>query len=243
MADSAVPHAGGPPNPPVSGPPTQHARGPLRWAGRTIALLLAGGLVALLVYGVAARSPDTTIDDSLADGKPTPAPAFTLDVLQRGDPGPALVPELAEPLRDGRLSVAELRGTPFVLNLWASWCDPCRAEAPFLERGWRDARRRGVLFLGLDQQDVEEDARAFIRAFDVSYPNVRDPGDRTARSYGATGLPETFFVDARGRIVGHVIGAIVGDDQMSAGIEAAATGRVLGAERGGELKRRAGPEG
>jgi cytochrome c biogenesis protein CcmG, thiol:disulfide interchange protein DsbE len=227
----------------VADPAPPHAGGPLRWAGRAIAVVLAGGLVALLIYGVAARSPDTTIDDSLAEGKPTPAPAFTLDVLQRGEPGPRLAAELSGALGDGRLSVAELRGTPFVLNLWASWCDPCREEAPFLERGWRDARRRGVLFLGLDQQDVEEDARAFMRAFDVSYPNVRDPGDDTARSYGATGLPETFFVDARGRIVAHVIGAIVSDDQMSAGIEAAATGRVLGAERGGELKRRRGPEG
>lgn len=227
MADSAPPHTGG----------------PLRWAGRGIALVLAGGLVALLVYGVVARSPDTTIDDSLAEGKPTPAPAFTLDVLQRGQPGRELAADLSAPLSDGRLSVAELRGTPFVLNIWASWCDPCREEAPFLERGWRDARRRGVLFLGLDQQDVEEDARAFMKAFAVSYPNVRDPGDDVARSYGATGLPETFFVDARGRIVGHVIGAIVSDQQLSAGIEAAATGRVVGAEQGGDRKRRKGPEG
>ena len=222
-------------------PAPEHAPGPLRWAGRAIAVLLAGGLVALLVYGVASRSPDTRIDDSLAEGRPTPAPGFTLDVLRRGTPGPRLGAVVSRAAADGRLSVAELKGTPFVLNIWASWCSPCRDEAPILERGWAEARRRGVLVVGLDQQDVEEDARAFMDAFKVSYPNVRDPGDDTARSYGATGLPETFFVDARGRIVGHVIGALTSDDQMTTGIEAARTGQVVGAERGGDLRRRASP--
>ena len=78
-------------------------------------------------------------------------------------------------------------------------------------------------------------ARAWIDEFGVTYPQVRDPSDRTARSYGATGLPETYFIDARGRVVGHVIGQIT-PEQLMAGVEAARSGRLLGARAGGERR-------
>jgi cytochrome c biogenesis protein CcmG/thiol:disulfide interchange protein DsbE len=120
-----------------------------------------------------------------------------------------------------------------VLNFWASWCIPCREEAPTLERAWRRARAAGILFLGLNMQDFPEDARAFMREFDNTYLNVRDQSNGVARDWGVTGIPETFFITARGRVVGHVIG-VVSAAQLRHGIESARRGRPLGSLKGGD---------
>jgi cytochrome c biogenesis protein CcmG, thiol:disulfide interchange protein DsbE len=202
---------------------------------RALGVLVAAGFVALLVYGVLAQSPDTTIDDGLADGRSTSAPGFELDVLEPGSVPDALRPVVDRAAADGRIALRELRGTPVVLNFWASWCDPCRSEAPVLERGWRAAGRDRVLFLGLDMQDVSDDARDFLRELRVTYPNVREGGKEVARRYGATGLPETYFISARGEVVGHVIGAIE-DSQLRDGVRAARAGRPRPLGRGGETR-------
>lgn len=211
------------------------ARG-LRWFGRAVAIAVAVSFVALLAYGLATKSDDTRIDDALADGRPIAAPAFDLDVLQRGD-APA-GSRLAAALADGKLSLRELRGSPVVLNFWASWCVPCREESPDLQRQWRATRAAGVVVLGLDMQDITGDARDFIREFRLTYPMVREGGNATARRYGTTGIPETFFISAAGQVVGHVIG-VASPDQLRLGVAAARAGRPLGVEEGGE--RRTGP--
>jgi cytochrome c biogenesis protein CcmG/thiol:disulfide interchange protein DsbE len=180
--------------------------------------------VALFAYGLIARAPIDSIDAGLASGHPRSAPAFDLSVLERGDAGRAFA--------DGRLALRELRGRPLLLNLWASWCDACRLEMPLLARTWAADRRHRVLFIGVDQQDVSSDARAFLAHFRVRYPTIRDPGADAARAYGATAVPETFFVSAWGRVVGHVIGAI-NAEQLSAGMRAARLGRQVGVVQGG----------
>ena len=135
-----------------------------------------------------------------------------------------LPPRLAEPVTrataDRRVGLDELRGTPVVLNFWASWCIPCRVEAPLLQRSWTEHGTEGVLFLGLNMQDARQDARDFVAEFDQTFPNVRDPDNATARAWGVSGLPETFFIRLDGRVVGHVIG-VVSRQQLENGIQSA----------------------
>lgn len=109
-----------------------------------------------------------------------------------------------------------------------------------LEAAWRRQGADGALIVGVNQQDITDDARAFLDEYSVTYLNVRDQGNGVARSYGATGLPETFFIDRAGRVVGHVIG-VVSDADLRAGIDAARAGRAAGARSGGE--RRSTPGG
>jgi cytochrome c biogenesis protein CcmG, thiol:disulfide interchange protein DsbE len=206
---------------------------PLRFLAPAVGLAVLVGLIALLAYGVIARNPNTTIDDSLARNEPIAAPSYDLAVLRRGTLGARLQGRLARALADGRVADSELRGTPYVLNLWASWCVPCRDEAPVLVREWRRARPRGVLFVGIDMQDADEDAGAFMDHFGVDYLNLRDPTNKTLRRFGATGIPETWFMSARGEIVNHVIGVVTAA-QLRAGIAAAVTGRPEAARQGGD---------
>jgi cytochrome c biogenesis protein CcmG, thiol:disulfide interchange protein DsbE len=204
----------------------------LRRLPRLALIVLAALLIALLAYGLEVKKPDDSIDQRLAEGRSAPAPGFSLELLERGTlPGP-LRKAVGPALADGKLSLEELRGTAAALNFWASWCSPCRDEAPLLERGWRRWGRRGVLFLGLDMQDLSGDARGFLRDLGVTYPSVRDPVRDVARDYGATGIPETYFVSSQGRVVAHVVG-VISKRQLDAAAAAALAGEPLGRRRGG----------
>lgn len=204
-----------------------------RWIVRGLAVTVPVTFVALLAYGVMAQAPNTTIDDNLSRGHAVVAPSFRLAVLERGSLGPVLAPRLARVFDRPAVALSDLRGTPIVLNIWASWCVPCQQEAPTLERAWsQQARPRGVLFLGLDMQDVTTDGQTFMRHYGVDYPNIRDPGNDIPRAYGATGVPETFFISAQGRIAGHISG-VGTSQQFAAGISAALSGRARGAFAGG----------
>ena len=198
-------------------------------------LAIVGVVVAfigLLAYGLISKAPNDSIDQSLAHNRPAPAPGFELPVLARGELGPSLSPRLAPAIADGRVSLSELRGIPVVLNFWASWCVPCRQEAPILEEAWRRYGPQGVLFVGLDMQDLTTDARRFIANFHNTYLNIRDQGSDTAHNWGVTGVPETFFISPASKVVGHVIG-VVTPMQLSDGIAASKAGRAVGTLTGG----------
>jgi cytochrome c biogenesis protein CcmG/thiol:disulfide interchange protein DsbE len=118
--------------------------------------------------------------------------------LAVGDPVPDReLPVLGGP---GRGEIADYRGHWVLVNLWASWCTPCRREAPLLDRFARRHRSRNLQVLGIDVQDNSEDALAFLREFRVGYPQLRSVGDERSAAFGSTGVPENFLVDPRGEL-------------------------------------------
>jgi cytochrome c biogenesis protein CcmG/thiol:disulfide interchange protein DsbE len=117
------------------------------------------------------------------------------------------------------VSLEAWRGKVVVVNFWASWCKPaCYEEAPVLERAWRTYRDRGLVVVGVDMQDTPEAARAFIRQFQLSFPNAPDDGGKVAVEYGVYGVPETFFVDRAGTIRAKHVGAVT-DEVIRATLE------------------------
>jgi thiol-disulfide isomerase/thioredoxin len=136
--------------------------------------------------------------------------------LQRGLDGSAAgaeggqAPEIAATTLDGsRFSTAAAAGHPVVINFWASWCGPCRAEQPELNALHDRYSKRGVVFAGVDLRDDDASARAFVTEFKVPYPSVTDDGP-LAGAYNVAAPPETVVIDARGKIVKRLLGTTVG---------------------------------
>lgn len=172
---------------------------------QALAIGLVLALLGLLVWTVVYGGEGSRLVAAIKRGERPAAPAFSLPVIwNRPHTWPARV---RPALEDGTVALGELRGTPVVLNFWASWCIPCKEEAPFLAASAR-AHRRDVAFLGIDIQDFESDARRFLDKLDVPYPSIRDGTPTTHKAYGLTGVPETYYVDAEGRIVEHAVGAV-----------------------------------
>ncbi len=126
--------------------------------------------------------------------------------LEIGDAVPtAAIPRLEG---EGSESLADYRGRWVLVNFWASWCLPCRAESPELEEFQR--RHGGPRFtvLGIDTQDLSDDARAFVEKYGLSYPQLRDGNGDIADEYGTTGVPETFLVDPAGKLRVRAVGLV-----------------------------------
>ena len=97
--------------------------------------------------------------------------------------------------------LSDFLGQVVVLNFWASWCVPCRDEAPILEGLWQQYRTQDVVVIGIAYADNERDSLAFINEFGITYPNGADLGTRISEEYRITGVPETFVIDQNGEIV------------------------------------------
>ena len=131
-----------------------------------------------------------------------PAPDFELPVIGH---------------KDSTISLSSLKGQVVVLNFWASWCLPCRDEAPGLRSAWEGSRgQQGVLFLGVNEMDDEGGAQAFQREFHVTYPSVFDPAASLAADYGFFGLPVTYVIDARGVMRYRFAGSVTESDLVDA---------------------------
>jgi cytochrome c biogenesis protein CcmG/thiol:disulfide interchange protein DsbE len=179
------------------------------WAVTLGAALLCGALLVVLLKGFG-RDPHEV--PFRLSGKP--ATPFTLRALDSGKP----------------VSLEQFRGRPVVINFWASWCGPCRQEHPVLEWGAKEFGGQAQ-FLGIVFEDTEENAREFLQQMGASFPQLVDPRSRISVDYGVAGVPETYFIDANGVIMGKHVGPI--DPQtlanrireLSAGAASAATAR------------------
>lgn len=211
-----------------------NARGRSRLLAIT-ALAAVSALLALLFFGLSSSGSDDQVRVALEERRAIAAPGFALDVLTEGSLPPRLRASWERASADRRIELSELVGVPIVLNFWASWCNPCRTEAPVLEQGWKKDGAAGVLYLGLDMQDLSGDAVEFVREFEITYPTIRDPGREVADRYGTTGIPETFFIDADGKLVAQAVGAVE-PHLLEVGVDAARSGRVAGILQGGEQR-------
>ncbi len=150
-----------------------------------IAIAVLGALLAgLLVYGVAKQGDDRSLDRAVREGKRPPAPDHVLPKLTGS----------------GTQSLASYRGKVVFLNFFASWCGPCIDEAPVLH-DFEQSLGSNATILGVAFQNYAPRARAFLRKHDLTYPSLRDDKLQLAGEYGTVALPETFVIDARGRIV------------------------------------------
>lgn len=181
---------------------------------RTIVAIVVGvgvaAVIALLVVGLLNRGVGDRIDDALADGERPEAPSASLPLLVDH---PDLGPEGTE------VTLEQFQGQPVIVNFWASWCVPCRTEAPLLEGIWDDYKDRGVVVLGVDTQDLTDNAREFIDEVGMTYPSVRDGTDGTERDFEVTGVPETFVVDRDGLIALHFRGPVENPAQITTALE------------------------
>jgi cytochrome c biogenesis protein CcmG/thiol:disulfide interchange protein DsbE len=165
-------------------------------------LLLAVGLVAVVVVVVVGLG-QAGGDDGTAEAPasmtraevqaPLPGQPAALRALhaRSGELVPGGLDRFEEELR-------ELRGTPVVVNLWASWCGPCRFEIPFIQRQFREHGTE-VAFLGVNSDDSDDGARRMVRDLPMPYPSVVDPRAQLAGRLGARGLPVTVFYDREGK--------------------------------------------
>ena len=164
------------------------------------------GKVAYTIVGVAVVAFFLLLSYGLLSG-PGSAPL---------NEGPA--PDFSLQLLDGdQLSLTSLPDQVIVVNFWGSWCEPCREEAPILEKVWQEYQGQDVIFIGIAYKDTEGKARAFLDEFDITYPNALDPGNRVARAYRVQGVPETFFIK-NGEITSLYIGPLT-EDQLVTRIE------------------------
>lgn len=151
---------------------------------QAVFVLIFVGVIGTLSF----RLWDTNVNDHRVDGM---APDFTFTTFE-GE----------------TISLADLKGKGVVLNFWASWCDPCHEEAALLEAAWRREKDQGIVFIGLDYLDQEPAAKAYLDQYEISYPNGPDLQSQVARRYRIKGVPETYFIDAEGKITKTIIGQI-----------------------------------
>ena len=165
---------------------------PLKLGAQALAMLAVGILASLLVWKLTHQTSPPKVG--------APAPAFSLPRLTG----------------TGDLSLSSFRGKTVVLNFFASWCHPCKREAPDLESVWRHYRSDGLVVLGVDSGDTRGAARDFLSAHGVTYPIVFDPEQTLALGpYAVPGLPVTYVLNAQGRIVGNPLYGPVSDSGNS----------------------------
>lgn len=163
---------------------------PARFSTSTLVMLgMVLAIVAVIGYAMIDR------ERKKATPKQGPAPAFEVTMY-----------DFAFMARSGEtVSLASLRGQAIVINFWASYCVPCQREAAMLQAVWNDYKDRGVIFLGINTEDPQQDALDYLVEYGITYPNAPDRGEKMESAYRITGIPETFVISTRGEIVQHFL--------------------------------------
>ncbi|MGO9973890.1 MAG: TlpA disulfide reductase family protein [Solirubrobacteraceae bacterium] len=155
----------------------------------TIPLILSGAavaLLALLAFGLIGQGTNSSIDAQVARGDYPPTPNYAMSL-------PVLGASATE-------SLSDLRGKVVLVNIFASWCPPCAAEAPLLEQAQRLLTAHGGTVLGVTYQDNSSDSESFMRQYHLTYPVLRDVSGDFSRGLGTVGVPESFVINRSGRI-------------------------------------------
>jgi cytochrome c biogenesis protein CcmG/thiol:disulfide interchange protein DsbE len=150
-----------------------------------IAVLVAVAIVGLLVFGLLQKG-----NSRLAVGEMAPSPEL---------------PRLGEP---GKGSLKEYRGKWVLVNFWASWCEPCRDEAPALAKFQSEHGGRNFTVVGIDTQDISDDGLAFAKEYGLSYPLLHDGGGDNGHEFGTTGVPENYLLEPNGKLAWDTAGPV-----------------------------------
>jgi cytochrome c biogenesis protein CcmG/thiol:disulfide interchange protein DsbE len=171
---------------------------------RAAAVACVVALLGLLVWDLAHQN-GPGIAAKVDKGKIVPAPKLDLPRLSGS----------------GNLDLASFRGKVVVVNFWQSACYPCKLEARDVAAAARKWSGKGVVFVGVNAQDLKRPARDFVKRYGITYPNVRDALGTTWPKWGVTAVPETFFIDRRGRVVPPHIAHQATAEELEAGIRRA----------------------
>lgn len=151
-----------------------------------IVFVAVAALLGLLAYGVFLKQGGNKYDNALAEGKRLPA--TVREVRRLND--------------EGTTSIADYRGKVVLLNFWASWCEPCKAESPAIERAYRKYKDKGLVVLGADVDDLSGDANKFIIENKLTYPILRYTSANATKDFGTKRMPESFIIDREGNVAG-----------------------------------------
>jgi cytochrome c biogenesis protein CcmG/thiol:disulfide interchange protein DsbE len=195
---------------------------------RTAANRLRGATIALVATLALALAACGGSDDELDPGSAANAPDYTAVLADAPPKLAALYGEGDGALRDGGAAALDaelerLRGTPVVINKWASWCGPCREEFPAFQEQAAE-RLDQVAFIGLNSGDSDDAATTFLEGHPVPYPSFSDPQEEIATSYGATFFPSTIFIDASGEVAYTHTGPYETAEDLAADIDKYAVG-------------------
>jgi cytochrome c biogenesis protein CcmG/thiol:disulfide interchange protein DsbE len=146
--------------------------------------IAVAALLALLTYGVVIKTGGNKYDNALAAGQRLPATVREARILNTAS----------------KASIADYKGDVVVLNFWASWCEPCKAESPDIEAAYAKYKDKGLVVLGADVDDLKGSANKFIIENKLTYPILRYTSEWATQDFGTKQMPETFVIDRQGNV-------------------------------------------